>query len=105
MGKFFGKIGYSITAETVPGVWEEIVKEHEYYGDLVRNTSRRYEASNSLNDNITISNDISIVADAFAYENFTHIRYVEFKGAKWIVSNVEIQHPRLLLTLGGVYNG
>lgn len=105
MGKFFGKVGYSVTVETVPGVWEEIVEEREYFGDLVRNTSRRYEASNGLNDNITISNDISIVADAFAYENFTHIRYVEFMGAKWIVSNVEIQHPRLLLTMGGVYNG
>lgn len=105
MGKYFGKIGYAITIETTPGIWEEKVTEKEYYGDLVKNTARKYETSNGLNDNITISNNISIVADAFAYENFTHIRYAEFMGARWIVSNVEVQHPRLLLTLGGVYNG
>lgn len=105
MGKYFGKIGYAVTAETVPGIWEESVVEKEYYGDLVRNTTRKYETGSGLNDNITISNNISIVADAFAFENFSHIRYAEFMGARWIVSNVEVQHPRLLLTLGGVYNG
>lgn len=105
MGKFYGKIGYAITEETKPGVWTEQIVEKDYFGDLLRNISRRYENSGGVNDNLRISNDISIVADAFAYENFAYIRYVELMGAKWIVSNVEIQHPRLILTLGGVYNG
>lgn len=105
MGKYFGNIGYAVTKETVPGIWEEGVTEKEYYGDLIKNTSRKYESGEGLNDNITISNNISIVADAFAYENFSHIRYAEFMGARWIVTNVEVQHPRLILTLGGVYNG
>lgn len=105
MAKWFGVIGYAITEETVPGVWEEKVIEKKYYGELIRNTARRYETGESINDNIKISNNISIVADPFVYANFSHIRYAEFMGVKWIVSNVEIQHPRLLLTLGGVYNG
>lgn len=105
MGKFYGKIGYAITKETKPGVWTEELVEKDYFGDLLRNISRRYENSGGVNDNIRISNDISIIADAFAYENFSYIRYVNFMGAKWIVANVEVQHPRLILTLGGVYNG
>ena len=105
MGKFYGTIGYAITEETSPGVWKEQIVERNYFGDSLRNISRRYENSGGINDNIRISNDISILADAFAYENFSHMRYVEFMGAKWIIANVEVQRPRLILTLGGVYNG
>lgn len=105
MAKFYGKVGYSITSETRPGVWEPTITERMYSGDLVRNTSRRLESSGGVNDNISISNDISIVADPFANENFSSIIYVEFMGTKWKVSNAEVQYPRLLLILGGVYNG
>lgn len=106
MGKYYGKIGYSITEEIKPGVWKEVATEKEYYGELLRNTSRRYEGGGQqVNENIVISNNISILADPFAYENFAHIKYAEYMGTKWIVTNVEVQYPRLLLTLGGVYNG
>lgn len=106
MSKFFGKIGYAYTDEVKPGVWQDIVTERDYYGDLLRNTSRRYEGSGQqANDNIIISNDISILADPFALDHFAYIKYAEFMGAKWKVTNVEIQYPRLILTLGGVYNG
>lgn len=104
MAKFFGKIGYMVTQSTVPGIWSEvIITEREYFGDLIRNTSR-YQSSDDLNDDINISNEISILADPFAYENFHAMRYVEFMGAKWKISNVEVQYPRLILTVGGVYN-
>lgn len=103
MAKFFGKIGYMVTQSTVPGVWSEVITEREYFGDLIRNTSR-YQSSDDLNDDINISNEISILADPFAYENFHAMRYVEFMGAKWKISNVEVQYPRLILTVGGVYN-
>lgn len=105
MAKFYGTIGYAITEETEPGIWEPKVVTRKYRGDLVRNTSRRMQTSDEINDDITVSNDISIVADPFAYQNFIYMRYVEFIGVKWKVSNVEIQYPRLILTLGGVYNG
>lgn len=104
MAKFFGAIGFNEgTVETSPGVWEQQVVERQYYGDLIHN-SRRLQTTDQLNDDINISNEISIVADPYANVNFHSIRYVEFMGAKWKVSNVEVQFPRLILTLGGVWN-
>lgn len=104
MAKFYGKIGFIETQETSPGVWTEAVVERNYYGDLLRNT-RRLDSSEYLNDNLSISNQISIVADPYAYENFHSIKYAEFMNAKWKVSSVDVQYPRLILDLGGVYNG
>ena len=104
MAKFYGNIGYIKTVEVEPGIWEEQVIERPYYGDLTRNTSR-FQSSGGVNDDINISNNISIVADPYANENFQHMRYVEFMGAKWKITNVEVKYPRLILTAGGVYNG
>ena len=103
MSKFYGKIGYGVTEETRPGVHEEQITERSYYGDLIRNT-RRLESSGNLNDNVNIANEISIVADQFAYDNFHSMRYVEFMNAKWKVSSVTVQPPRLILAIGGLYN-
>lgn len=104
MAKFYGNVGYAITKETSPGVWKPSIVERMYSGDLVRNTTRKLESSGEVNDNITISNDISIVADQFAIENFGSMIYAEFMGTKWKISSVEVQYPRLLLSLGGVCN-
>ncbi len=103
MAKFYGAIGYAATVETKPGVWEEQITERKYFGDLIRNT-RRFQSSGNLNDDLNISNEISIVADPFANENFHTMRYVEYMGTKWKVSNVDVQYPRLVLSIGGVYN-
>lgn len=104
MAKFFGKIGYIETVETSPGVWTESIVEREYYGDIIRNT-RRWDSSQYLNDNLSISNQISIVSDPYANENFHSMKYIEFMNAKWKITNVEVQFPRLILDVGGVYNG
>lgn len=104
MAKFYGKIGYASTVETEPGVYEEQIVERSYYGDLIRNT-RRLQSADQVNDDINISNEISIVADPYATNNFHTMRYAVFMGTKWKVSNVEVSYPRLILTLGGVYNG
>lgn len=104
MTKWFGVIGYAETVETTPGVWEEKIVERSYFGDVTRNT-RRLQTTDQVNNNIDISNEISVVADPYAYQNFHAIRYVEFMGAKWKVSSVDVQYPRLHLSLGGVYNG
>lgn len=104
MAKFYGSIGFAKTVETEPGIWEEDIIENKYYGDVLQNT-RRLQNSESTNDDIDISNRISIVADPYANQNFHVMRYVEFMGAKWKVSNVDVQYPRLILTIGGVYNG
>lgn len=104
MAKFYGNIGYAETVEYEPGCWDERIVEYPYCGDLVRNTSK-YQSSGGVNDNINISNDISIVADPYANNNFQHMKYVEFMGAKWKITNVRVEYPRLILTVGGVYNG
>lgn len=103
MPKWYGKIGYGVTEETSPGVWTEETVERQYYGDIIRNL-RRLETSDQVNDNVSVSNEISIVSDPYAFENFHSIRWVEFMGSKWKVTSVEVQYPRLLLSLGGVYN-
>ena len=104
MAKYYGTIGYAVTEETRPGVWEEKITERTYYGDVLRNV-KRSENSENLNDNINISNSLSILADPFAYQNFHAIRYATFMGTKWKVSSVEVQYPRLILTIGGEYVG
>jgi hypothetical protein len=104
MAKYYGVIGYAETIETRPGVWEEKITERSYYGDIIKN-NRNLQNSEYLNDNINVSNQISIVADPYAIANFHAIRYAEFMGAKWKVPSVDVQTPRLLLTLGGLYNG
>ena len=103
MAKFCGIIGFAEMAETSPGVWREVITERRYKGDIGRNT-RKLEDSGNINDDINISNEISIVADAYANNNFFSIRYVKFMGAKWKVKSVDVKPPRLVLTLGGVYN-
>lgn len=104
MAKWYGKIGYAEMVETKPGVWEEIITDRMYYGEVNR-ISRRLQGSSQLNDDINVANEISIVSDPFANQNFHAMRYIEFMGAKWKVSNVEVKYPRLILTVGGVYNG
>ena len=103
MAKFYGPIGFAKTVETVPGVWEEQIVERNYRGELTRN-NRRLQTANQVNDDITIANEISIVADPYVNENFHSMRYVKFMGTKWKVSNIDVQYPRLILSLGGVYN-
>lgn len=103
MGKWYDTIGFAEMVETEPGVWEESIEEHSYYGDVIRN-SRRLQTADKINDDISISNQISIVADPFAVNNIYNMRYIKFMGTKWKVSDVEVQYPRLLLTLGGLYN-
>lgn len=104
MAKFYGPIGYATQAETVPGVWSEVITEREYAGDVIKNMSR-IQGSENLNDNLTVDNRLSILADSFAYANFYSMRYVEWMGTLWKIKSVDVQRPRLLLTIGGVYNG
>ena len=104
MAKFYGVIGFAETVETAPSVWDEQFTKRNYYGDIVRNT-RRLEASGGTNDNINVANQLSIVADPYANQNFHAMRYVKFMGTAWKITNVEVQYPRLLLTIGGEYNG
>lgn len=104
MAKISGVIGYRISTETAPGVWKPSIIERPYYGDLLKNT-RRLQSTDKVNDDVTISNEVSIVADPYANENFHSMLYIQFMGAKWKITNIEVQYPRLILSLGGLYNG
>lgn len=104
MAKWFGKIGYAVSTETTPGVWEDVITERDYYGDSVRNI-RRLSPTEKVNDNIKINEELSIISDPYAVSNFHNIRYVTYMGAKWKVDSVDAsQYPRLVLTMGEVYN-
>jgi len=104
MAKFYGPIGYVETQETRPGIHQENVTERNYSGDVFRSV-RKLASGESIIDDVTVNNSLSIVADPYAYQHFFAIRYVKWMGAYWKVTNVEVQNPRLLLTIGGVYNG
>ena len=105
MARYYGLVGFSEgSAESVPGVWDEVIVERPYYGDVTRNT-RRLQSGDRLNDNVTVSNEISIVSDPYALQNFHAIRYAAWMGANWKVTNVEVHYPRLILTIGDEYHG
>ena len=102
MNKFYGTVGFEVTEETSPGIWEAHTVEHGYSGDLIRHIDR-YDSGNKVNANYSINNQISIVCDPYALENFQFIKFVRFLGTAWRVSSVEVNYPRLLLNLGEVY--
>lgn len=106
MAKFSGEIGYGETVEKPPnsGVWEDEITERKYFGDLVT-TATSMENGISVNDDISVRNSISIVADPFANEHIFAMRYVRWRGELWKVISAEVAHPRILLRLGGVYHG
>lgn len=106
MARFHGDVGFGSSTETSEnsGVWEDVIIELPYRGDIVKNT-RRLQGTDGVNDNITVGNSISIVADSYAIEHFLDIKYVRWNGNLWVVSTVTVQRPRLILDLGSVYNG
>lgn len=103
--RFYDKVGYGIPTDRGDGVWTDSMTERPYRGDLSRVTRYTEESSEKVNPDFRLSNRISIMADAFALENFSHIKYAAWMGTLWTVTSVEVQRPRLILTLGGVYNG
>lgn len=102
--KYAGEIGFGVSSEVRPSVWQETIVTRRYKGDVNR-VSRRLQSVDKINDDVVISNEIEIFADAFAYENFQNIKYVTWMGTKWTVNAITVEHPRLILEIGGVYNG
>lgn len=104
MAKFFGAVGYAITDEKAPSIYAPVFTERPYKGDVLKITSK-WQTADKVNDDISIQNKISIVADPFAIQNFPYIKYVKWLGTAWSVNYVNVEYPRIILTLGGVYNG
>ena len=104
MARFFGNVGYVISTNPSPGVYDQESISREYFGDEIKSGSR-WKSGDAINDDVIITNEISIVADPFAYTNFSAIRWVEWMDNKWKVESIRIERPRLILSLGGIYNG
>ena len=105
MAKWYGKIGFEITRETDLDVWTEEIIEQPYYGDVLRNSRSNFLGDNEVNQGFNISNRISFIADPYARENLYRMRYATFMGTKWKITDVEVEYPRLIMTLGGLWNG
>ena len=104
MAKFYGEVGYIVTDETSPGIITESILKKYYYGDEIKH-SVWVQSSDKINDDLIPSSQVSIIADPYANDNYLKIRYVLLHGVRWKISNIDIQRPRIILTLGGVYNG
>src|SRR5699024_8897651 len=101
MAKYSGMVGYAIQREVRPDIWESVPVERKMRGDVYK-LSNRVDSGSKVNDDITLNTTISLIADPFAYENFTNLKYVTYLGVKWKVTEVDIQRPRLVLTIGGI---
>ena len=104
MTRFYGNVGFIETKETSPGIWEPVETVRQYYGDVNRNQRRYQENSQGINDKLNLSNEISILGDPYAFENFNAMRWVVYGGAKWKITWINIEYPRIVLTMTGVYN-
>lgn len=104
MGKYSGFIGFAENREVEPSIWEDVITERHYYGDIVRNVSR-YNQNNTLSGENLITNSFSIMGDTFAFQNYTKIRYLTWQHTRWVVTSIEEQYPRLIMNIGGIYNG
>lgn len=102
--RFFGKVGYQVETESTDSVWAKTMVAKSYFGDVIRNNTRR-DTGDTINDQIDVNNRISIVADPFAFENFQNMKYVEWLKQLWNIKSIELQPPRIILEVGGVYNG
>lgn len=103
MGKFCGNIGFATSVETAPGVWEDLKVLRQYRGDVLK-VSKKWQTSEGVNDNVNITNEISIIADSFINSNLASIKFIEWMGSNWKVHKIDVQRPRLILSIGGVYN-
>jgi len=103
MARFYDKVGYELPATRVGGVWKANIVERDMNGDVLK-ALRSLEPSDKVNDDFRLQNRISVMADAYALENFTYIKFVKWNGVRWTAATVEVERPRLIITLGGVYH-
>ena len=104
MAKYYGAIGYALMAETSPGIWMDTVTERKYRGDVVLD-QRRWRTEEKVNDDLSLDNSISILADGYAYENIGNMKYIIWNKVPWKIQSFNINRPRIVIQIGGIYNG
>lgn len=102
MAKYYGNIGFAVQEESEPGIWEDVITSRPYKGDVLRN-GRRWETTDNINDDFVITNQFSIIADTFLYSHIPSMRYLEYMGVKFKITSVELDRPRVTISVGGVY--
>lgn len=104
MAKFSGMVGYKVSVETAPGIWEMRIVERKYIGDVIQTAWHSQAAASTLNDNSTLNVQIEIVADGYAWKHYGDIIYVTYENSKWKVSAIQLRRPRIILNFGSIYN-
>jgi hypothetical protein len=110
MSKYAGLVGYVTQEESVPGVWSQVEKTSTMKGDIIRQSSTngngaRISDTGKINDDISLSHRVSLLGDAYAFNNYYAIKWIKIDGHKWQVTSVELQRPRIIITVGGLWNG
>lgn len=103
MARFSGKIGYGHSKKE-HGISELVITERTLMGN-VNDISMKYSDSEVVVGKVRPMHSVSVVMDSYALENIPAIRYVTWLGVRWTVVDIKVQHPRLVLRLGEVYNG
>ena len=102
--RYSGYIGFDESYEKDDGIWDtDHIIEMPYYGDVVRNI-KRFSENEKINDDLNISNQFSIVANQYAFDGIGRMRYITFMNQKWKITSIEVQYPRLIISVGGLYN-
>lgn len=104
MSKFAGLVGYATQEETVPGVWSPVEKTVMMKGDVIRQSSS-VQNDDKVNSDIALNHRVSLMGDSYAFDNYYNLKWIQLHGRKVEVSSVELQRPRLIVSVGGVYNG
>lgn len=104
MVKYAGLVYYTTQLETKPGVWKDSVKEHFMRGDVLRKASSS-QNGDKVNSDVSLNHRVSLIADEYALGNYHDIKGIQINGRVWQVESIEVQRPRLIVTLGGLLNG
>ena len=104
MAKFYGAIGYALQIESKPGVWSDNIIEKNYRGDVILD-QRRWQSADKVNDDLSLDNSISIIADEYAHNNIGNMKYIVWNNVPWEIQSFSINRPRIVIQIGGIYNG
>lgn len=104
MAKYAGLVGYATDVQSSPGVWSQVIAPKRMRGDIIRQSSSN-QNDDKVNSDVALVHRVSLVGDAFAFDNYFKIKWVTLYGQKWEVTTIEVQRPRLIVSLGGIWNG
>ena len=105
MARYYGEVGYAVQREVRPSVWEDEITERLYFGETVERSYRFQTPQDQISNNLMLNTDFDIIADDFAIDHWSHIRYIVYGGTRWSVTSISVDRPRIHLKVGGIYNG